>query len=86
MAKATSAESLVDLAAWTLNGIGPPPGGEPICYEFIIEPMKYCHGRNDCFCAMFKSIGYGESPEEAWRAFEVAASGVARSFERLAET
>lgn len=73
---------LEQLAIAILGGIQGTPDHH-IGFEAIIEPLKVFFDRLDCHALMFKPMGYGDTEAEAWAAFDVAASAVARSISIL---
>lgn len=77
-----SAESLHDIAAYALSGIGPPPQGLHIGFEFLIEPLKSFFGESDCFCVEMKAVGHGATRDVAWEAMEYGLMALSASIAR----
>ena len=75
-------KQLETLATWIMSGINPTEN-HFIGYEIIIEPLKHFFGRTDCYALMFKPMGYGDTEESAWSAFDFAASAAAESLARM---
>lgn len=80
--RASDRAALISLANWTIGGTAGPSNGEAIAFEFVIEPLKSFFGRDDCYGVMMKPHGYGQTSEEAWRSFNVAAMAMAQSLSR----
>ncbi|MCC7247429.1 MAG: hypothetical protein IT473_02290 [Lysobacter sp.] len=75
-------KQLEELATWILSGINPTQN-HITGYEIIIEPLRHFFGRTDCYALMFKPMGYGDTEEAAWLAFDFAASAAAKSLARM---
>ncbi|SFW27777.1 hypothetical protein [Luteibacter sp. UNCMF366Tsu5.1] len=59
------------LEQW-LPGVPPPAVGVHYGYEFIIQPLRNFFGQRDRFSVMVKPIGCGNTPDQAWAAFDAA--------------
>lgn len=55
-----------------LPGVPPPQADVHYDYEFIIQPLRNFFGQRDRFSVMVKPTGRGNTPEEAWAAFDAA--------------
>jgi hypothetical protein len=74
--------SLHDVAAYSLNGIAPPPEGTHFGFEFLIEPLKTFFGMVGCYSVMMKPLGYGSTRDEAWAAMNSGLEALAASISR----
>jgi hypothetical protein len=81
-ARNSNPSSLFDIAAYSLNGIEPPPEGTHTGYEFLIEPLKTFFGADNCFTVQMKALGHGKTKAEAWAAMNYALDALARSIAR----
>ncbi|WP_143742951.1 hypothetical protein [Maricaulis sp. W15] len=76
-----SPDTFVTLAEYLLAGIE-PTDQHNIGFEFIVEPLKSFFGHEGCFGLMVKPFGSGANSNQAWAAFDYAASALARSLTR----
>lgn len=74
--------SVFDIAVYSLNGIGPPPDGTHIGFEFLIEPLRTFFGAEGCYSVEMKPLGHGKTKDEAWDAMNYALEALAASIAR----
>lgn len=74
--------SMRDIAAYSLNGVGPPPEGIHIGFELLIEPLKGFFGVDGCYCVMIKTLGFGATKDQAWTSMNYALEALAASISR----
>lgn len=72
-------DQLVEFAKLVLSKIEPTPQGVFTGYEFLVQPLKSFFGQDGRYALMLKPQGYGEAEAEAWKAFEVACTHLARA-------
>ncbi|GAB2493110.1 hypothetical protein GCM10027084_02210 [Pseudoxanthomonas sangjuensis] len=80
--KSTDTSHYVDLAGWILGAIPAPPPPIRIFFDFMVEPLKHFYGEQGHFGLMAKTVGYGDTPELAWRSFEWSSNQIAASIMR----